>query len=77
MDEALRLDHQLCFPLYACARRVVGRYTPLLKPLNLTYTQYIVELQVRALPGVAAPSASQPRPSASSLLGMDSEPVCP
>lgn len=44
MDEALRLDHQLCFPLYACARRVVGRYTPLLKPLNLTYTQYIVLL---------------------------------
>jgi len=42
MDEALRLENQLCFPLYACARRVIGQYTPLLKPLNLTYTQYIV-----------------------------------
>ena len=44
MDEALRLENQLCFPLYACARKVVCKYTPLLKPLNLTYTQYIVLL---------------------------------
>ena len=40
--EQLRLENQLCFPLYACARQVVNRYTPLLKPLGLTYTQYIV-----------------------------------
>ena len=40
----LRLDGQLCFPLYACARKVIGAYTPLLKPLGLTYTQYIVLL---------------------------------
>ena len=38
----LKLDGQICFPLYACARRVIGAYTPLLKPLGLTYTQYIV-----------------------------------
>ena len=38
----LLLDHQLCFPRYAAARRVVTRYTPVLKPLNLTYTQYVV-----------------------------------
>ena len=38
---ALRLDSQLCFPLYACAREVVKRYTPLLEELGLTYTQYI------------------------------------
>ena len=44
MDEALKLENQLCFPLYACARRVIGRYTPYLKPLNLTYTQFIVLL---------------------------------
>ena len=44
MDEALKLENQLCFPLYACARRVIGKYTPYLKPLNLTYTQYIVLL---------------------------------
>ena len=40
----LMLDSQLCFPLYAAARKVVNQYTPYLKPLGLTYTQYIVLL---------------------------------
>lgn len=40
--EQLLLKNQLCFPLYACGRKIVGRYTPYLKPLGLTYTQYIV-----------------------------------
>ena len=40
----LQLDGQLCFPLYAAARKVVNEYTPLLKPYGLTYTQYIVFL---------------------------------
>lgn len=40
--DLLRLEHQLCFPLYAAARKVVSLYTPLLKPLGITYTQYIV-----------------------------------
>ena len=31
-DEALLLKNQLCFPLYAAARKVIGAYTPLLKP---------------------------------------------
>ena len=38
----LMLENQLCFPLYAAARRVVNHYTPWLKPLGLTYTQYVV-----------------------------------
>lgn len=41
MSEVLKLENQLCFPLYACAKEVVRRYTPLLEPLGLTYTQYI------------------------------------
>ncbi len=40
-DEALKLDHQLCFPLYAASRKIIGAYTPFLKPLGITYTQYI------------------------------------
>ncbi len=40
--EQLLLKNQLCFPLYACGRKIVGMYTPYLKPLGLTYTQYIV-----------------------------------
>ena len=42
--EAMKLVNQLCFPLYAAARSVVNLYTPWLKPLGLTYTQYIVFL---------------------------------
>ncbi len=42
--EAMKLENQLCFPLYAAARGVTNLYTPLLKPLGLTYTQYIVFL---------------------------------
>ena len=38
----LKLENQLCFPFYACARKIVNLYTPYLKPLGLTYTQYLV-----------------------------------
>lgn len=41
MKEQLKLSNQLCFPLYACAKEVVRRYTPFLEPLGLTYTQYV------------------------------------
>ncbi|MCR5302559.1 MAG: MarR family transcriptional regulator [Lachnospiraceae bacterium] len=40
--EQLLLKNQVCFPLYACSRKVVNAYTPYLKPLGLTYTQYVV-----------------------------------
>ncbi len=40
--EQLKLENQLCFPLYACARKIVNAYNPYLKPLGLTYTQYVV-----------------------------------
>jgi len=42
--DQLRLENQLCFPLYAAARQVVNMYTPILKPLGITYTQYLVFL---------------------------------
>ncbi|MBQ7740425.1 MAG: MarR family transcriptional regulator [Eubacterium sp.] len=44
MDEkynTLKLENQLCFPLYACAKEVVKKYKPFLDKLDLTYTQYI------------------------------------
>lgn len=52
-DEALKLENQLCFPLYAAARLVTGRYTPYLKPLGLTYTQYIVFLVLWEQDGIS------------------------
>ncbi len=39
--DCLRLDNQLCFPLYACARETIKLYKPFLDELDLTYTQYI------------------------------------
>lgn len=39
--DPLKLENQLCFPLYVAAKEVVRRYRPLLDPLGLTYTQYI------------------------------------
>ena len=40
--ECLRIENQICFPLYACAKEVIRRYREPLEQLNLTYTQYIV-----------------------------------
>ena len=37
----LKLENQLCFPLYACSREIVKKYKPFLDELDLTYTQYI------------------------------------
>ncbi|MBQ6232105.1 MAG: MarR family transcriptional regulator [Clostridia bacterium] len=51
--EAMRLANQLCFPLYAAARNVTGLYTPWLKPLGLTYTQYIVFLVLWEKDGIS------------------------
>ena len=55
--EVLKLENQLCFPLYAAAREVVKRYRPHLDAIDLTYTQYITmmvmweekEITVKAL----------------------------
>lgn len=43
-DEALRLENQLCFALYAASGLVTRAYRPLLEPLGLTYPQYLVML---------------------------------
>ncbi len=40
--DALKLENQLCFPLYACSREIIKQYKPFLDELDLTYTQYIV-----------------------------------
>ncbi|MBQ8175090.1 MAG: MarR family transcriptional regulator [Clostridia bacterium] len=55
--DMLKLENQICFPLYAAAREVVKRYRPHLDALDLTYTQYITmmllweheEISVKAL----------------------------
>ncbi len=42
--ECLKLENQICFPLYACAKEVVRQYRKPLEAMNLTYTQYVVML---------------------------------
>ena len=39
--EMLKLENQLCFPLYAASREIVKKYKPYLDEIGLTYTQYI------------------------------------
>ena len=39
--DSLKLENQLCFPLYAVSKEVIRKYKPLLDKLDLTYTQYI------------------------------------
>lgn len=40
--DALKIENQLCFPLYACSREIIKQYKPFLDKMELTYTQYIV-----------------------------------
>lgn len=42
--EALKIENQICFPLYASSRCVIKQYTPFLEAIDLTYTQYITML---------------------------------
>ena len=39
--DGLKIENQLCFPLYACSREVIRQYKPFLDEIDLTYTQYI------------------------------------
>ena len=58
---ALHLENQLCFSLYRLSRLVTQQYTPLLKPLDITYPQYLVLLVLwqNAEQGMTAMSVSQ------------------
>ncbi|AUX62270.1 MarR family transcriptional regulator [Simonsiella muelleri] len=44
MYEQLKLDNQICFPLYALSKEITRQYTPFLNALDLTYPQYLVML---------------------------------
>ena len=41
MEDNLKLNNQLCFPLYVCSKEIIRKYKPYLEKLDLTYTQYI------------------------------------
>ena len=52
--DCIRLENQICFPLYSCAKEVVRQYRKPLESLNLTYTQYLVMMVLREF-GVPRP----------------------
>lgn len=43
-SDPLKLENQVCFPLYACSREIIKAYRPFLRKIGLTYTQYLVML---------------------------------
>ena len=42
--EQLKLENQICFPIYAASRLITREYQPLLDELGLTYPQYLALL---------------------------------
>jgi DNA-binding MarR family transcriptional regulator len=40
--EQLKLENQLCFPVYAASRLITREYQPYLNELGITYPQYLV-----------------------------------
>ena len=44
--DCLRLENQICFPLYVASKEVIRKYKPLLDELDLTYTQYIAMMVI-------------------------------
>ncbi len=51
--DALKLDRQLCFPLYVVSKEIIRRYKPLLDPFGLTYTQYIAMMALWENDGIS------------------------
>lgn len=46
MEDLLKLDAQVCFPIYALSREITNLYRPILEQLDLTYPQYLVLLVI-------------------------------
>ena len=52
-NQALQLDHQLCFALYSASLAMTKLYKPLLEEIGLTYPQYLAMLVLWEHDGVA------------------------
>ncbi|TFH93508.1 MarR family winged helix-turn-helix transcriptional regulator [Vibrio ouci] len=52
-EESLRLDNQVCFPLYSAANAVIRTYRPLLDAIDLTYSQYLVMMVLWESDGIS------------------------
>jgi len=52
-EESLRIENQVCFPLYSAANAVIRTYRPLLDKLDLTYSQYLVMMVLWESDGIS------------------------
>ena len=68
--DPLKLENQICFPLYAAARKVTNLYTPFLSELDLTYTQYIVMMVLWEQDGISVKELGQKLYLDSGTLGV-------
>ena len=50
--QSLKLENQICFPLYACSKEIIRKYKPFLDDIDLTYTQYITMMVLWELKSV-------------------------
>jgi len=55
----LKLENQLCFPLYAASRLVIREYQPYLDKLGITYPQYLVLMVLWETDGITVNDISQ------------------
>lgn len=51
--KAARLNDQLCFALYSASNRLTAIYRPILEPLGLTYTQFVVMMALWENDGIS------------------------
>ena len=52
-SESLKLENQICFPLYVIAKQITGLYRPFLDELDITYPQYLVMMTLWENDGLA------------------------
>lgn len=59
VNEQLRLENQICFPLYAASRLVIQEYQPYLDQLGITYPQYLVLMVLWETDSIAVSEITQ------------------
>jgi len=57
--EQLKLENQLCFPVYAASRLIIREYQPFLDSLGITYPQYLVLMVLWETDGITVNDISR------------------
>jgi len=57
--DQLKLENQLCFPVYAASRLIIRQYQPFLDKIGITYPQYLVMLVLWEQDGISVNEITQ------------------